>query len=308
MSDKPGFSGRPRKDFSWTRRSADSLELSGLRAAVVGGTGGLGRALALSLASRGAEVVVVGQTFRDEGVAGLSFVKADLALMTEAQRVGRELPAENLDLVVLTTGIFAAPARQETQEGLERDLAISYLSRLALLRELAPRLGMERKASGTKPRVFVMGFPGTNEAGNPDDLNAEQGYDAMPVHMNTVAGNEALVLDSAERYPNVDFFGLNPGLVKTNIRANFLGDGSIKHRVVEFLIGIFSMNAEKYAQRSVPLLVAPDLAGRSPAMFNQKGIAIEASAVMTRDYVKQFVRASEALLDRATSRGDSPRR
>jgi len=307
MSDKPGFSGRPRKDFSWTRPSADSPELSGQRVAVVGGTGGLGRALALRLASRGAQVIVVGQTFRDQGVAGISFVKADLSLMSEARRVGRELPAENLDLVVLTTGIFAAPVRQETQEALERDLAVSYLSRLALLRELAPRLGKARQAAGTKPRVFVMGFPGTNEAGNPDDLNAEQGYDAMPVHMNTVAGNEALVLDSAERYPGVDFFGLNPGLVKTNIRANFLGDGSIKHRVVEFLIGVFSMTAEKYAQRTFPLLVSPDLEGRSPAMFNQKGLAIEASAVMTSDYVKRFIRASESLIDRATSRSDGPR-
>ena len=34
----------------------------------------------------------------------------------------------------------------------------------------------------------------------------------MQVHMNTVAGNEALVFDSAERYPDVDFFGLTRGL------------------------------------------------------------------------------------------------
>ncbi len=32
----------------------------------------------------------------------------------------------------------------------------------------------------------------------------------MPVHMNTVAGNEMLVLDAAKRYPNASIFGLNP--------------------------------------------------------------------------------------------------
>ncbi|MFN0245303.1 MAG: SDR family NAD(P)-dependent oxidoreductase [Kofleriaceae bacterium] len=300
---KPGFSGIPRKDLSWRRVEIDALDLAGLRAAIIGGTGGLGRSLALQLSSRGADVIVVGQTFRDPDVRGLRFVQADLSLMSDARRVGRELPAEQLDLVVFTTGIFAAPRREETVEGLERDLAVSYLSRLVLVRELAARLGRNRASSPwsktlPRPRVFIMGFPGTNQTGTLDDLNAERGYDAMPVHMNTVAGNEALVLDAARRAPDVDFFGLNPGLVKTNIRANFLGQGSLKHRLAEFFIGLLMISATKYGKRTVPLLVAPELSGRAPAMFNQKGVAIEASAVMTPSHVGEYMRASEDLLAR----------
>ncbi len=295
----PGFSGILRNDLNWTRVPVDSLDLRGLRAAVVGGTGGLGRALALQLASRGAEVIVVGQTFRDAGVRGLRFVKADLSLMKEARRIGRTLPGEELDLLVLTTGIFAGPKREETAEGIERDLAVSYLNRLVLLRELAPRLGKARTNAKMKPRVFNMGFPGTNQKGSLEDLNAEKSYEAMPVHMNTVAGNEALVLDSARRYPDIDFFGLNPGLVKTNIRANFLGgQGSLKHRLVESLIGLLMITAKQYGERIAPLLVSPDLSGSSPAMFNQKGRAIEASEVMTEAYTAEYIRASEELLNR----------
>ena len=48
--------------------------------------------------------------------------------------------------------------------------------------------------------------------------------------------------------------------------------------------------------RTAPLLVSPDLTGRSGALFNQKGIAIEPSAVMTKDHVAAFQSASEALL------------
>ena len=81
-----------------------------------------------------------------------------------------------------------------------------------------------------KPRVFIMGYPGTGQAGTLDDLNAEKSYRAMPVHMNTVAGNEMLVLDAPTRYPNATFFGLNPGLIKTNIRDNFLGKDTLKSR------------------------------------------------------------------------------
>jgi hypothetical protein len=38
-------------------------------------------------------------------------------------------------------------------------------------------------------------------AGTLDDLNAEKSYRAFSAHMNTVAGNEVLVLDAAARYP-----------------------------------------------------------------------------------------------------------
>jgi hypothetical protein len=85
---------------------------------------------------------------------------------------------------------LAAPKRQETAEGIERDMAVSYLSRLVILREIAPRLGKNRPAAKMKPRVFIMGFPGAGQAGTLDDLNAEKSYGAMRVHMNTVADNE----------------------------------------------------------------------------------------------------------------------
>jgi NAD(P)-dependent dehydrogenase (short-subunit alcohol dehydrogenase family) len=297
--DKPGMSGAPRSDLRWTPLLLDQLDLAGLRTAVIGGTGGLGRTLAQALALRGAEVIVVGQTFRDEGTPRLSFIRADLSLMSEAQRVGRELPAETLDLVVFTTGIFAAPQRQETTEGIERDMAVSYLSRYVVLRELAPRLGTQRTAPKQRPRVFVMGFPGNNQGGDPDDLNGDKAYSATAVHMNTVAANEALVLDAHTRWANVDFFGLNPGLIKTNIRANFLGEGSWKHKLAEWLLGVFMMSADGYARRSVPLLVARELEGRGPAMFNQKGMAILASKKMTPDRVRSFADASAALAARA---------
>jgi NAD(P)-dependent dehydrogenase (short-subunit alcohol dehydrogenase family) len=290
---KPGFSGIRDKSLDWSRRAANELNLENKRIAVVGGTGGLGRAIARLAAERGAHVIVVGQTFRDQGVARIEFIKADLSRMSEAARIGRELPAD-LDVVVLTTGIFAAPKREATAEGLERDMAVSYLSRLALVRELAPRL---RHSA----RVFVMGFPGTGQAGEVEDLNAEKAYDATKVHMTTVAGNEALVLDAAKRFPKLGFYGLNPGLIKTDIRSNFLGAGSFKHRVVESLIGIFMISPEKYAARTLPLLFAPELETRSGAMFNQKGEAILPSAVLDDERVRALIDGSESLISRALS-------
>jgi hypothetical protein len=90
-----------------------------------------------------------------------------------------------------------------TADGIERDLAVSYLNRLVILREIVPRLGKARNAARRKPRVLLVGYPGTGQAGNVNDLNAEKSYSAFPVHMNTVAGSEVLMLD-AQRAPEGD--------------------------------------------------------------------------------------------------------
>ena len=148
------------------------------------------------MSSRGASVVVVGQTFRDSDVPGIEFIKADLSLMREAQRVAVLLRAEDLELLVFTTGIMAGPKREETAEGIERDMAVSYLSRLVIIRQIGPRLGKNRPAAPLKPRVFIMGFPGTGQAGKLDDLNAEKSYGRWAVQMTTVAGSRQRVARS----------------------------------------------------------------------------------------------------------------
>ena len=283
----------------WRRVDTSSLDLKGIKVAIVGGTGGLGRALSRLMASRGASVIVVGQTFRDAGVPRIEFIQADLSLMREAKRVGEALPAETLDIVIFTTGIFAGPKRETTGDGIERDLAVSYLNRLVILNAIAPRLGTARTAARMKPRIFVMGYPGTGQAGTVDDLNAEKSYKAMPAHMNTVAGNEVLVLDAAARYPHLTVFGLNPGLHKTDIRNNLLGD-TLKARLMEWMIGLLTSTPETYAQRIVPLIVSPDLETHSGAMFDQQGNAILPSPKLTdASYRKAFVAASAALVNRA---------
>ena len=64
------------KSVTWHRVDPSSLDVKGWTVAVVGGTGGLGRAISRLLAARGANVTVVGQTFRDAGVPGIEFISA----------------------------------------------------------------------------------------------------------------------------------------------------------------------------------------------------------------------------------------
>ena len=279
----------------------EQLDLSSKRLAVIGGTNGLGRAIAAQALTRGAEVTVVGRTFRDDPAARLTFAAADLSSMSEAVRLGCELPAESFDVVVFTTGIIAAKTREETAEHVERDVAISYLSRLAVLQGLSPRLGSARADGAPRPRVFVMGSPGVGEIGNPGDLNSEKDYRSMVAHGNTIAGNEILVLGAKDMLPGPAYFGLAPGLIKTGIRSNLLGDRSITHKLVETAVGFFMQSPETYAKRVVPLLFAPELEGRTGIMFGPKAQPVLPTRGLDTAYIDRYLSASEALLRRALS-------
>ncbi len=220
-------SGTKRNDLEWTRLNLNENSLKDKKIAIVGGTGGLGRAIALEFISKGAEVIVVGRTFRDQDVPRLNFIKADLSEMKKVRSLAKELPAENLDILIMTQGIFAGKQRKINSTGIELDMATSFLSRFVLLREIADRIGKNRSNSGIKPRVFVWGFPGGERKATLDDFNSEKNYRWAIAYSNTLVGNESLVLDSAERFPSINFYGMNPGIISSNIMAGVPGEKSI---------------------------------------------------------------------------------
>ena len=102
-------------------------------------------------------------------------------------------------------------------------------------------------------------------------------------------------------FPGPAFFGLAPGLIKTGIRSNLLGDGSITHKLVESTVGILAQSAQTYAKRVVPLLFAPELEGRTGLMFGLKAQPILPTRGLDSAYIDRYLSASEALLRRALS-------
>lgn len=283
---------KPDPSVSYSPTPLDKIDLKGTKIAVVGGTNGLGRAIAQLAASKGASVTVVGRTF--QGDEGISFIKADLSLMTEAEKVGNEVAADS-KIVIFTNGIMASSARQESAEGIELDMAVSTLSRHVILKSLVPRLDKST-------RIFIMGFPGAGQAGtNLDDLNCEKSYGFNAAHMNTVAGNEALVHYLAAK--GVKVYGLNPGLIKTGIRSNAYGNGWIGGSlsyVVEGLLGWFTPTPEQYATKVLPLLVAPEIDDKSGAMFGQDGKAVlPTPAFKEAGWTDKWIEALDGLYARA---------
>jgi NAD(P)-dependent dehydrogenase (short-subunit alcohol dehydrogenase family) len=195
--------GSVRKDLKWTWRPLSQDAFSGYKVAVIGGTNGIGRALAHVLAMKGAEVWIVGRTFRDHDLPRVHFIQTDLSAMKNVRKIARDLPAETLDILIMTQGIFAGSKRRASTEGIELDMAVSALSRFVLVRELADQLGKNR--SKGKPSVFVWGFPGKDRKATLNDFNLEFNYVWHNAHSNGVVVNETLVIDSAARHPKLNF-------------------------------------------------------------------------------------------------------
>jgi len=270
-----------------------------MKVAVIGGTGGLGRSISRFLAAHSADVLVVGQTFRDEGVKGIDFLKADLSSLKEMKRIGASLPAEGLDAIIFTTGIITTPERQVTVDGIERDLATSFISRYVILESVADRLGKGRSDPSRRPRVFIYGFPGTNAAADLEDLNSEKKYKPWDSHMYTVAGNEALVLSESKKYPHLGIFGVNPGLIATNIRSNVFGSAnSYKFRIMEWFIRKTCISSDDYATKITPILFSPDLETKSGIHINNKGFPILPSTDMSPEKVDQVMEATRSVMER----------
>lgn len=270
--------------------------LSGMQIAVGGGTNGIGRALAPALVAKGADVLVTGRTFRDHHLPGLHFLQVDLSSLKSARTVAQQLPAATLDLLVLTQGIFAGRQRQTNVEGIELDMAVSHLSRFVMVHAVAERFGTNRGVDRPKPRVFIMGFPGQEQRATVDDFNSERTYSWNAAHLNTVVGNEALVLDCAERYPSVNFYGLNPGIMKSNIMSGVLGEGTVALKLQQTIIGLLFQSVEQYAEKILPLLVSPDIEAYSGSMFGRHSDPIRSNAALSdKSYLMKVTHESEKL-------------
>jgi len=118
-----------------------------------------------------------------------------------------------------------------------------------------------------------MGFCGTEST--IEDFNGLKSYQTFTQHMNTVTSNDALVLGLRQRRPDLEIYGLNPGIIKTGIRANVYGN-SLKAFFLETMIGWFTPSTMQYAQR-IKNVIAAESIPKNATFFNAYGEPIQVS-------------------------------
>ena len=203
------------------------FDLSGRRALVTGGGGGLGAAMVTALSGAGASVAVVGRSqSADEiaSVAGGIAVRADLAISSELQRGFHEAVSRLGGLDIL----LAAHGTNHVADALDYDLAawetVVHVNLTAVfeLCQLAGAIMVEQHAGKIITIASMLSFSGGYRAA---------GYAASKGGIAQMT--KALANEWAPHGVNVN--GLAPGYIRTRLNQHIWGDPERNTRIFDRL-------------------------------------------------------------------------
>lgn len=134
----------------------------GYRALVTGATSGIGRAIALQLAQRGAEVVVHGRSAErgdevvrqiESGGATARFVAAELSDAAQVRRLAAE--AGPVDILINNAGVFIFGDTVDTDDDVfDEHVNVNMRAPYILVQELAP--GMADRGRGAIVNISTL--------------------------------------------------------------------------------------------------------------------------------------------------------
>jgi retinol dehydrogenase 14 len=207
----------------------DTAPMAGKTVLVTGGTGGIGKATAVGLASLGAQVAITGRDLGRAEAAAVDVRDAtgnpdvdafggDLSSQAEVRRLAAEVLGTypRLDVLVNNVGGFWA-TRRVTADGLEHTLAVNHLAGFLLTNLLLDRL----RASA--PARVVTVSSGAQSLGKIDfdDLQGERDYSGQTAYNQSKLASVMFTYELARRLKGTGVTAtvLHPGVVSTGFGA-----------------------------------------------------------------------------------------
>ncbi|KAH7151002.1 hypothetical protein DER46DRAFT_512592 [Fusarium sp. MPI-SDFR-AT-0072] len=280
--------------------------ISGSNALVVGGTSGIGYAIASRLATspnyQFSSITIVGRTKPQVMPAEkVSFRSVDatsmLALKDFAQEFRSDSQSSPLDLLVMTQGIMSFAGRTETSEGIDRKMALHYYGRQLLIRELSPILSQDAKVL-----LVLDGLNGSPEKLNWDDLDLKETFSLAHAANHCICMNDAMIQYHAlQKEGTKQFFAHGyPGVVNTATPKNSAWYFRAVSKVASRLAGL---QPEQCAERQLDGLykAADELRSKdmSWACIDNHGKVIGGKKEWSEDERRKIADHTWALVDRA---------
>lgn len=241
---------------------------------LTGATRGIGRAAAIELARRGAEVALVGRepervsavAEEAEAAGGGAPVHqhvADLALMSSVRALAEELRSRyaRIDVLANNAGALFA-SRRETSEGFEQTCALNHLAPFLLTNLLRDLLAGGR---------VVTTASDAHQSGrlDLDDLQSENSYAAMRVYGTSKLCNILFTRELARRAPELHANCFHPGTVRTGFGKN---DNGI-WKILTILGGPFFRSPERGARSLVWLALSDEAASLNGEYIEDEKVA-----------------------------------
>jgi len=200
-------------------------DLDGKVMLVTGAGGGMGREVALALASRGAHVIAharsesrIKPTLDAIAQAGgkAEPITFDLASLKSVREGAAAVAAKHpkLDALVNNAGFWSGP-REVTGDGFEKTWAVNVLAPFVLWQSLAAPL---RAAQGRV--VNVASVEHKNGRIQWDDLQREKGFGPRPAYRQSKLALVMLTNELARREPTLRAMSLHPGVIATELFRN----------------------------------------------------------------------------------------
>ncbi|KAH9932854.1 uncharacterized protein B0H18DRAFT_952045 [Fomitopsis serialis] len=207
-------------------------------AVFVGGTSGIGQALSRALAGYtqgNSNIVLCGRnrsaaeqtikSYPKPTSLGLrsshSFVESDIFQMKNVQKTTSSLLSSlpKVNLLVLSTGFMDFRGRDETDEGIDKRLALNYYARWKFIYDLLPLL-KKAKDAGEEARVMSILGPGSGWKVDLDDLGLKKRYNPLKALTSAATYNDLMIESFAELEPRMSFVHAFPGLVRTPLMGS----------------------------------------------------------------------------------------
>ena len=206
-----------------------ATSMTGKTVLITGGTGGIGRAAAIGLASMGARVGITGRDraraersaadiARESGNPAVDVFAADMSSQAEVRRLASEVLAAypRLDVLLNNVGGFWAH-RHVTADGLEHTFALNHLAPFLLTSLLLERL------IASAPARIVTVSSGAQSMGRIDfdDLMGEGKYSGQRAYNQSKLANVMFTYELAKRLKGTGVTAtvLHPGMTSTGFGA-----------------------------------------------------------------------------------------
>ena len=247
----------------------------GKRVMVVGGTRGIGRAIACTLREAGAHVTIIGRSavpfaHVTKASPACDAFAADLATVVGCRKLVAEVVSAGVkpfDYLIFTVGAWPDFAEPYTSEGVEKVVALDLLARHFVLDGLASAGLLTSGARVLNVLASAQQVPFQTEESIRTRVAAVEPPSSMFAALLPVGvAADAWLQDAAARHPSLSFVGMFPGILPTDLASSTFPRWALP-AVTAAMLPVASSTAEVGLAHAT-VLASPNVGRRRVSYFN----------------------------------------